>query len=62
MLDEITDFLDKKSCKAVMQLLEKELNTVESVFIISHHGESLEIPVDSEIRVIKNENGISELY
>ena len=62
VLDEITDFLDKKSCKAVMQLLEKELNTVESVFIISHHGESLEIPVDSEIRVIKNENGISELY
>ena len=62
VLDEITDFLDKKSCKAVMQLLEKELNTIESVFIISHHGESLEIPIDSEIRVIKNENGISELY
>ena len=62
VLDEITDFLDKKSCKAVMQLLEKELNTVESVFIVSHHVEELEIPVDSEIKVIKNENGISELY
>ena len=62
VLDEITDFLDKKSCKAVMQLLEKELNTIESVFIISHHSEELPIPIDSEIRVIKNENGISELY
>lgn len=62
VLDEITDFLDKKSCKAVMQLLEKELNTVESVFIISHHAEELELPVDSEIKVIKNEYGISELY
>lgn len=62
VLDEITDFLDKKSCQAVMQLLEKELNTVESVFIISHHSEELSISVDSEIRVIKNENGISELY
>ena len=62
VLDEITDFLDKKSCKAVMQLLEKELNSIESVFIISHHSSDLEIPVDSEIRVIKNENGISELY
>ena len=62
VLDEITDFLDKQSCKAVMQLLEKELNTIESVFIISHHAEELEIPVDSEILVIKNENGISELY
>jgi DNA repair exonuclease SbcCD ATPase subunit len=62
VLDEITDFLDKKSCGAVMQLLEKELNTVESVFIISHHASDLGIPADSELRVVKNENGISELY
>lgn len=62
VLDEVTDFLDRKSCQAVMRLLEKELNTVESVFIISHHAEELELPVDSEIKVIKNELGISELY
>ena len=61
VLDEITDFLDKKSCQAVMQLLEKELQTIESVFIISHHAEELDIPVDSEIKVVKNEHGISEL-
>ena len=61
VLNEITDFLDKKSCQAVMQLLEKELNTVESVFIISHHADELELPVDSHIHVVKNENGISEL-
>lgn len=61
VLDEITDFLDKKSCKAVMQLLEKELNTVESVFIISHHAEELELPVDSHIHIIKNTEGISEV-
>lgn len=61
VLDEVTDFLDKKSCQAVMKLLEKELNTVESVFIISHHVEELELPVDSEIKIIKNELGISEL-
>jgi DNA repair exonuclease SbcCD ATPase subunit len=62
VLDEVTDFLDKKSCQAVMRLLEKELQTVESVFIISHHAEELELPVDSEIKIIKNEYGISELY
>lgn len=62
VLDEITDFLDKKSCQAVMHLLEKELKTVESVFIISHHSDELDIPVDSEIKVIKNTLGISELY
>jgi DNA repair exonuclease SbcCD ATPase subunit len=61
VLDEITDFLDKKSCNAVMQLLEKELNTVESVFIISHHAEELGLPVDSHVHVVKNELGISEL-
>lgn len=62
VLDEITDFLDKKSCQAVMQLLEKELQTIESVFIISHHAEELELPVDSEIKVVKNELGISEIF
>ena len=62
VLDEVTDFLDKKSCQAVMQLLEKELQTVESVFIISHHAEELELPVDSEIKVVKNEHGISEIF
>lgn len=62
VLDEVTDFLDKKSCQAVMRLLEKELQTVESVFIISHHVEELELSVDSEIKIIKNEQGISELY
>lgn len=61
VLDEITDFLDKKSCRAVMQLLETELNSVESVFIISHHAEELELPIDSEIRIIKNADGISEV-
>jgi DNA repair exonuclease SbcCD ATPase subunit len=62
VLDEITDFLDKKSCQAVMQLLEKELHAIESVFIVSHHAEELELPIDSELKIIKNEYGISELY
>ncbi len=61
VLDEITDFLDKKSCKAVMSLLENALQTVESVFIISHHDETLEIAADSSLKVIKNTHGISEL-
>ena len=62
VLDEVTDFLDKKSCQAVMNLLENELQTVESVFIVSHHAEELEIPIDSEIKIIKNEFGISSVY
>ena len=62
VLDEITDFLDAKSCAAVMHLIEQELNSTESVFIVSHHADTLDIPADSEIQIIKNENGISEVY
>lgn len=59
VLDEITDFLDKQSCAAVMKLIESELNTVESVFIISHHVDELNLPIDTELKIIKDENGIS---
>ena len=61
VLDEITDFLDKTSCAAIMKLIEKELTTIESVFIVSHHASELEIPVDSEIKVVKNTDGISQI-
>ena len=61
VLDEITDFLDKTSCAAVMNLIEKELTNIESVFIVSHHADELGLPVDSEIKVIKNADGISQI-
>ena len=61
VLDEVTDFLDAKSCDAVMRLISTQLQDVESVFIISHHAESLALPVDSELKIIKNTNGISEV-
>ena len=41
--------------------VEKKLNTIESVFIVSHHADELGIPVDSEIKVIKNADGISQI-
>ena len=59
VLDEVTDFLDRISCKAVMNLVKGELNKTESVFIISHHSEELEIPIDSELTITKDERGIS---
>jgi len=61
VLDEVTDFLDKQSCKAVMTLIEKELKSVESVFIVTHHAESLSIPVDTELKIEKNEQGLSSV-
>jgi len=61
VLDEITDFLDKQSCASVMKLIEKELNTIESVFVVSHHATELELPIDSELKIVKNADGISEI-
>lgn len=61
VLDEVTDYLDKQSCKAVMNLIEQELGSVESVFIVSHHVESLSIPVDTTINVEKNADGLSRI-
>ena len=61
VLDEVTDFLDKTSCDAVMRLIETQMRSVESVFIVSHHAEELNIPIDSELKVIKGEDGISRI-
>lgn len=61
VLDEITDFLDKISCEAIMSLINSELNTTESVFIISHHPDELELPIDSSINIVKNADGISAI-
>ena len=61
VLDEITDNLDSVSCDKVLNFITKELSSIESVFIISHHSDELAIPADSEIIVVKNELGISEV-
>ena len=59
-LDEITDNLDADSCARVMNFITQELKDIESTFIISHHTD-LEIPVDSEIVIVKSREGISEV-
>lgn len=59
-LDEITDNLDSESCDKVIDFITKELNDIESVFIISHHSD-ISIPIDNQIKVVKNSNGVSEV-
>ena len=60
-LDEIFDALDKVATDKILDLITNKLNDIESIFIISHHADSLQIPMDTEIRVIKNELGISNI-
>lgn len=59
VLDEILDNLDSVGCDEVLNFINTELSDIESVFIISHHADSLNICNDSTIKVVKNERGVS---
>ena len=61
ILDEIFDNLDAIGCNNVINLISKKLNDVESLFIISHHAEELEISYDCEMVIEKDSNGISKV-
>lgn len=58
--DEIFDNLDTQGCSKILNLL-SSLTDVDSVFIISHHAQDLELTKDNEIIVEKNESGLSTL-
>ena len=59
VLDEVLDQLDAKGCDEVVNFITNRLSDIESVFIISHHADSLNICNDSTIKVIKNSEGVS---
>lgn len=61
VLDEIFDQLDSVGCESVLELITSKLIDVESIFIISHRADELEIPCDYEITVIKDEQGVSTI-
>lgn len=59
VLDEILDNLDSKGCDEVLNFITNKLSDIESIFIISHHSNSLNICNDSVIKVIKDNKGVS---
>lgn len=59
VLDEILDNLDSLGCDAVLNFITNRLSDIESIFIISHHADTLNIGNDSTITVIKNKDGVS---
>jgi len=61
ILDEIFDNLDSNGCNNVINLISKKLNDIESLFIISHHADELEISYDKELIIEKDINGISRV-
>lgn len=59
VLDEVFDNLDSVGCDKVIQLITNKINSVNSIYIISHHAEELDIPVDSYLVVEKDSTGVS---
>ena len=59
LLDEVFDNLDSVGCDKVIQLITNKINSVNSIYIISHHAEELDIPVDSYLVVEKDSTGVS---
>ena len=61
VLDEIFDNLDSTGCEKVINMISKRFSDINSIYIISHHAEELNIPVDSYLTVIKNSDGVSSI-
>ena len=61
VLDEILDNLDSVGCDSVLNFITNRLSDIESVFIISHHADSLNIGNDSTITVMKGPDGVSSI-
>ena len=61
VLDEIFDNLDETGCSKIIELISSKLTDISSIFIITHHGNELNIPYDNEITVIKGADGVSYL-
>ena len=59
ILDEILGYCDSKAEENVINLLTQELETLESIYMVSHK----EIPIgyDTELTVIKDKQGLSRI-
>ena len=61
VLDEIFDNLDSIGCKKIIDLISNKFYDINSVYVITHHGEELNIPYDHQILVVKNDQGVSSI-
>lgn len=60
VVDEIFDNLDSMGCRKVINLISKKLKDINTIYIITHHSD-IDIPYDSEVRIIKGNNGVSHI-
>lgn len=61
ILDEILDNIDSYGTQRVLDMIQQNLSDIDTVFIISHHSDSLAIPYDNELIIEKDANGVSRV-
>ena len=61
VLDEVFDSLDSIGCEKVINMISRRFIDINSIYIISHHAEELNIPVDNYLTVVKDVSGISHI-
>ena len=61
VLDEIFDNLDDVGCQKILDLITTKLYDISSIFIITHHGNELNVPYDNKINIIKENNGVTSI-
>lgn len=61
VLDEIFDNLDDVGCQKILDLITTKLYDISSIFIITHHGNELNVPYDNKISIIKENNGVTSI-
>ena len=61
ILDEILDNIDSYGTQRVLDMIQQNLSDIDTVFIISHHSDSLAIPYDNELVIEKDANGVSRV-
>ena len=59
ILDEILKYCDTTAEEKIIELVLNELNTIESIYIISH--KEILVGYDKELVVVKDEKGVSGL-
>ena len=62
VMDEVLDFLDEKGADAILRLIQNYTTDVDSIFMISHRVEKLNISYDTILEVIKDSNNVSSIF
>ena len=62
VLDEVLDFLDEKGADSILKLIQDYTTDIDSIFMISHRVEKLNISYDTIMEVIKDSSGVSSIY